>query len=144
MLCMLGGRRTSYLSILRNRSPRVAVVHPLLPDLEPKHVNVAQAPSCHCDRDQFSSKEPCLSPKNRKSPDTNMEATAPAAHEASPLPRLPPELRNEIYQLVIEPGTPIIFEDGKLMQPELSLISVCHELRKDCLPIIRHFFEQAD
>ena len=103
-----------------------------------EHVNVAQA----LGKDALLWKRR-MSAEPETQSSIDMEPTTPVAQEA-PLQRLPPELRNEIYQLVISPGTSVILEDGKLIRPELSLLGVCRELRKECLPIIRHFLEQAD
>lgn len=58
--------------------------------------------------------------------------------EPSPLLRLPAEVRNTIYELVVAPGgEAIIFEYTAIVNPHTSLTAANRQLRREYLPIFQ-------
>lgn len=114
---------------------------------------MAQAFATQNEYVQFSLAQPSLFPPHTSLLHTShshshkMEALSPPpaiCEQSSPLLRLPPELRNTIYELVANPGgDAIILSDGFKAATNLhsSLVATCRQLRDEFLPV---FYNQVE
>lgn len=76
-----------------------------------------------------------------------MERPSPTSDptvSASALLRLPPELRNSIYNFVGDSGSKIVFDHGTLVAPHSALATACRQIRAEYLPMLREVVRLAD